>query len=320
MNHALLLPALAGALLGKPQFRGTSTAEVRGDTFRAVTTRYELGDPLTIFDLAKAFPRQSATAVRQQTLYEITQTEERVVSAEGGKGSVKVRALDPVKGRQRWTFTDESAHAYKIRPDYFIATTTAHGCCGAQNAHRAYSLMSGKLLFPFSFHARFGMPVVLRADAFNPRGFRFLAYHNDYWPARDKDPGEDRGGVFTYASPLGVIDRIALSWDVKAAQDPASDPESITVTAGGKDVVFRGYENASEHEVSYWTEDVRKATTETQAFDGIVVTLHFPAGEAVRLPIIQDRIQISGITTVGKYIKKTSQLPTDALKKPITKP
>ena len=42
---------------------------------------------------------------------------------------------------------------------------------------------------------------------------------------------------------------------------------------------------------------------------GLVVTLAFPAGEAVRIPIIKDRVHAAGVTTVGKFIKRTAQLP-----------
>ena len=243
-------------------------------------------------------------------LFRISQKTTRSSGDEKGKSSIDIETSSVTPQSVMWRLSDES-DSYDIHSEYFLISTVSYGCCGSDNSYRAFSELTGKFLFSYSYEIKNNTPITLRSDAFNPQGFRFLAYQDNYWPTRDKvnflDPDGKLtlAGILTYASTLQPIQKLAIFYDAKTYGDPSSDPDRIEVTYGTKKWNFKESDSSSDYEVSYWNRD---AIGSSGIYSGLTVNLYW-GDEMVSVPIKDDTFDSSNVMVGKKIFTKVVPLP-----------
>ncbi len=315
----IVVAAYGGSLIHQSD-KSTATATPLGQSVELHTVnksfRFDFGpisgDPLVDFP-----PITSQT--QRLWLIETTQDDKRRPDQEKGPSFCEMKALDVRSKKPLWTLKD-LADRCQIHSNYFLVTTVDEGCCGSDDSYRAYSELTADYLFSYNFRTQIDLPIVLRQDAFNPNGFRFLAYQDNYWPSRDKltfsDGNLQLAGVLTYASPLKAIQKVAILLDSKAWGDPSQEPDDIRVMSKNKQWDFQsgqsGKKNAT-YEVEYWNDKTPPRTSKT-AFSDLTITLTFDE-DSISIPLKEDRLDLSQAQIKAKFYKKVVELP-QALWKP----
>jgi hypothetical protein len=244
-------------------------------------------------------------------LFEINNESSWTTGSEKASNTLRIKAFDVVSQKTIWELPAKS-DSHNIRGDYFIITTMESGCCGASDSYRAYSEITGEFLFSYSFTTKINLPVILRSNAFDPDGFRFVAYHDHYWSSRDKSKFLDPegkltlAGILTYASPLKSLQKLAVFYDEEAFGDPSGDPD-IMVSYGDKHWVFKTYGQESDYEASYWNRD---AKVPELIYSDLIIKLIW-GDEIISIPIIHDQFDVNNISVGSKYFKKVIVLPSE---------
>ncbi len=281
-------------------FEATSTAKIE-----QVKSGNETRNKTTTVNTRFVFDESSKQ--QEEKLYKVTLTDVRVYGENGSGGSIKIEAFDASSKKPIWMVTD-SGDEWRLVSRYFVMTTEKHGCCGSQNSYRAISTTNGKQLFPYSFKTSNGLPVILRAGAFEPEMFRFIAYQDASWPVRDRgEESKGKGnlileGILTYSSPTRVIDRIGI-YSVKAVNNEAGgNPGRITVATPDRSWTFT--EKRDDTEVEADSEPI---------FDRISISLIWDhTGDTLTVPLVKDRLGKAELK--GKLFSRVSPLPVDGWK------
>lgn len=295
--------------------QGNSSAQVEGlpnNSFRTT-----IANTTFIFDdgLISVLGDKSQNVgnpVSRGFLFRIAQKTTKVTGTEKGSSTIDIEARNPKSNTVLWKISDK-ADRYALHSEYFLMSTISDGCCGSMDSFRAFSELTGDFLFPYSFTAKSNLPIVLRADAFDPRMIRYLAYQDNHWPTRDKSSFSDPdgkltlAGILSYANTTQTIQKIAIFFDQKANdRDPSSNPDRIEVLFGNKKWVFRHSDAPQDYDVSYWNRDAKEPTA---IFSGLTVNLVWET-ETISIPIENDQIDVSKIKAGQKVYKKVVPLPT----------
>jgi len=307
-----------------PALQGESSAEWREEKRpdgTAVAVRWSK-NTLFLLDASMKEPPEKAwgkatAAVNERATYKIVQETSHRVGEEKGQTALMVEKYAFGSVKPEWVIK-EGGERYELLGDYFLFRTMEVGCCGTANSHRFYSTSKGQYLFSNSF-TQSGLPIVLRSSAFNPEGFRFIAYLENHWSARDTIkyslPGKKKfplAGVLTYASPERVIDKVAIFYDFAAFNDPSQDPEAIVLAGGRKKET---YKHSSERpgEFDYWFRDklTEMPLTAKTVYDGISIEIVFSDEDKVKIPIEKDRLRPEAATFQAKYYTRVAPLPKE---------
>ncbi|MBS1985746.1 MAG: hypothetical protein JST16_16430 [Bdellovibrionales bacterium] len=230
--------------------------------------------------------------------------------SDGTGDKQRLRAFNALKpDKVLWTIEEDPGSSHAVWGSSFLMLTTFNGCCGSQNGHRAYSLETGKLLFPFSFANRYGVPITLHDGPLTPANVRFLGYHDNYWPSRDKRPpiltpaGLKLAGVLTYASALAPLQQIAFYYDEKAANDPSTDPDHITVSSRDHEWTFSPSD--SGYEASGWKSREMGDFNPKKTFSRLSIEISFyRQQDIIRIPLEEDRLNVEQATVHGKFVRE----------------
>ncbi|MGZ3649987.1 MAG: hypothetical protein ACXVB9_05775 [Bdellovibrionota bacterium] len=257
-------------------------------------------------------PGAKFTTATQLRLYEIKSELSGFTRVEDSDPNTTVTAFDAVTDKKLWSIEDKIS---EFRPvgQYFVARTAVGGDC--ETSYRLYNLDTGKYLAAYSFaHRDSHAPVVLRGGAFRPEAFRFIAYHDAYWPCRDrgemKDPPKklDFAGVITYASPEKVLQKIAVFY---VNDDPSSDPDSIELSYKTNSAKFTGPKGDSPHEFQYWwradNPGLKPDALGTQLFSHVQVKFTWDK-DVISLPLENDRLAVDKAKPGARY-KKLVEIP-----------
>jgi hypothetical protein len=293
--------------------QGTSSArveELAGHVLRTTITNTTFLVDDGPIDRRQARHPAADASVPRGILFRISQKTSRLSGEEKGSSTLDLEASDARSRAVLWRLQDR-ADRYELHSECFLMSTIAEGCCGSQNSYRAFSELTGTLLFPYSFTTKASLPVVLRAGAFDPEMLRFVAYQGNYWPARDKSAFADPegklslAGVVTYASTSRAIQKLAIFVDEKAQGDPPSDPDRIEVVYGGQKWVFDGADAKSAEEASYWNRGAKDAAA---AFSGLTVNVVW-GDEGISFPITNDQVEVARIRAGNKVYLRVVPLP-----------
>lgn len=281
--------------------RGDSRAELAGTATKTVNTTFEF---------SRGGSRQGALLFKFAHAVEYS-------GGEGQDGRYEIEAFDARKNLPLWKISDERSDAHRILDKYFLLTTVRRGCCGSRESFRAFSELTGEFLFAYSDIS----PIVLVAGYDEPQVFRFVGYQdNDEYLVRDTIKFADPdgkwtlAGVLTYASPLKAVQKLAIFYDEKSQEQPAKDQSSsISISYKDKEWFSRGRPDLSLNtEVDYWWrgKNGRDPEDREKAFDDLLVKLNFAYG-SVSIPIVKDRMDISGLKITGSFYKKVIALPPE---------
>lgn len=290
---------------------GISQAEINSpvkDQFnvKIINTLYEFDD-----GPVKLAPDKETISFKR-FLFEINYESSHSTGDEKALTDIRISAFDALSQTAIWEITDISDQ-HKIRDEYFLVTTLNEGCCGASNSYRAYSEMNGRFLCAYSFASKMNLPIILRSSACDPAGFRLLAYHDNYWPARDNLKFSDPhgkltlAGIFTYATPMQPLQKLAIFLDEKAFNDSSSDPDQISIYYGNSGWDFSERTQKANFEVGYWN---KTATDPKLIYSDLTIKLTW-GEEVISIPILHDQIEMNGIRAGSRYYKQVILLPPE---------
>jgi len=313
LGFAPILVICSVSLVQAASYSGKSEAELKTTSDGAATmnvknTNYQFDDFPYRFPGAGSF----STVI----LYEIKKELSLPVGGESDNADFTVTAYDPKNGKKLWTI-QEKAFEFTPTRDYFVVRTSLGGDCKTSN--RLFDKMTGKYLLSYSFaQAPTQMPIVLRAGAFEPNGFRFLAYRDNYWSCGKDGKFEDPSGqltlagVISYATPQKVIQKVALFYDAKAMGDPSDDPESIEMQYQDHVAKFLGSKGAQPYEFDFWWHKPNTPNKPNEVGDRIYSEINaklvFGNYDSITIPIDNDRLVIKK-AKLGKFFKKLVEIP-----------
>lgn len=297
----ICLVFIVSALANSPMIEGKSTFQETSDGTRIVNTAFQKTHQ----------PAPAGTSIIKSLILKVTLTQ-LDNGGEKPKSELVVDALDP-SAKKIWSLT-ENGDRFRTFQSYL--STVSLGCCGSADSYRAYGVMNGTYLFPYSFNKDGEtLAIVNRYD--DPAGIRLIGYQDNYWPSRDKRAAFDTptieglklAGILTYASSEKTIQKVGIFYDEKKMMDPSQDPNSIAVVRGKNRFSFpEGSGGFTSLHLPGWKPNKESDDVPEVAFNDLTLELKFE-NDRIELPIKKDRIDVKSAKIRGKYYKKVIELP-----------
>jgi len=199
---------------------------------------------------------------------------ERILAAEGQQGSVMVQAWigkDANPSEKLWTINNEGDEGAIDGRFYRI---TKHGCCGAEDTHVFFNIMSGAKVFT-STAQPFQIEVPNVRHALN----RYVGYRSDMASIQYQGSGENLAGVLEYGSESRVLSRVIIRF--RGKREDTGTPKI--------QMLYR-QKLTDSSPLELWGADKKNDKSSLSEFS---IVLEYNRSTRIIIPVADDALQVS---------------------------